>query len=136
MLTFNKIYFSLAVLIFVVEVMIALFVHDRFIRPYVGDVLVVILIYCFARSFFNLPVLPTALAVLVFSFLIETLQYFDIVTKLGLQDSKIASTVIGNSFAWIDILAYIIGIILVLCFEVAGKRIAKNKDQHRVARPQ
>ena len=32
--------------LFVVETLIALFVRDAFIRPYMGDVLVVILIYC------------------------------------------------------------------------------------------
>ena len=121
---FNKTYFALAVLIFTIEVLIALFVHDLVIRPYVGDVLVVILIYCFVRSFLDLTVLPTAFAVLVFSFVIETLQYFEIVNHLGLQDSKIATTVIGNSFAWMDVLAYIIGIIIVICVEkAAGKRM-------------
>ena len=125
-LRFNRKYFVVAVVIFFIEVLIAVFVHDRFIRPYVGDVLVVILIYCFVKSFLDLPVLPTALAVLLFSFTIETLQYFEIVNRLGLQDSKIASTVIGNSFAWIDVLAYIIGIILVICFEFGrGKRMLK-----------
>lgn len=121
---FNKTYFALAVLIFIIEVLIALFVHDLVIRPYVGDVLVVILIYCFVRSFLDLPVLPTAFAVLVFSFVIETLQYFEIVNRLRLQDSKIAATVIGNSFAWMDVLAYIIGIIIVIGVEIAaGKKM-------------
>ena len=125
-LRFNRKYFVVAVVIFFIEILIAVFVHDRFIRPYVGDVLVVILIYCFVKSFLDLPVLPTALAVLLFSFAIETLQYYEIVNRLGLQDSTIASTVIGNSFAWIDVLAYIIGIILVLCFEFGrGKRMLK-----------
>ena len=127
-LKFNKTYFALAVLIFITEVMIALFVHDLFIRPYVGDVLVVILIYCFVKSFLDLPVLPTALAVLEFSFVIETLQFFEIVNRLGLQDSKFANTVIGNSFAWIDMLAYIIGIILILCFEIIRKKKAGSTN--------
>ena len=120
---FNIRYFAVASLIFVVEILIAVFVHDRIIRPYVGDVLVVILIYCFVKSFIDLPVLPTALAVLLFSFAVETLQYYEIVNQLGLRDSKLASTIIGNSFAWIDVMAYIIGIILVLCVEFGrGKK--------------
>jgi hypothetical protein len=117
MITFNRRYFVLAVLIFAVEILIALFAHDQIVRPYVGDVLVVVLIYCAVKSFLDTPVLTTALSVLAFSFVVESLQYLNIVDRLGLQNSKIAATIIGTSFAWIDICAYIIGIILVLIFE-------------------
>ncbi|MFT5385169.1 MAG: hypothetical protein ACI81W_002574, partial [Saprospiraceae bacterium] len=36
--------------LFLIEVGIAVFIQDRIIRPYIGDLLVVILIYCFIRS--------------------------------------------------------------------------------------
>ncbi|MCW5910752.1 MAG: DUF2809 domain-containing protein [Cyclobacteriaceae bacterium] len=52
---FNRNYLVWSLAIFIAEVLIALFVHDSFIRPYVGDVLVVILIYCFVKSFIDLP---------------------------------------------------------------------------------
>lgn len=104
-------------LLFVIEVLIALYVHDMIIRPYFGDVLVVILIYCFIKSFLKLPVLPTTLFVLLFSFGIEFLQYLNIVEKLGLQNSKIARTVIGTSFAWIDLVCYTVGILIILAAE-------------------
>ncbi len=123
MITFNKKYFSIAILIFIVEILIALYVHDEIIRPYIGDVLVVILIYCFIKSFLKLPVFPVALFVLLFSFSVEFLQYLQIVEKLGLQNSKIARTVIGTSFAWIDILCYIVGIAIVL---IAEKGLKNN----------
>ena len=117
LLKFNRPYFVLAALIFAVEILIAIFAHDRIIRPYVGDVLVVILIYCAVKAFLDTPVLTTALSVLAFSFVIEGLQYLNIVERLGLQNSTIAATIIGTSFAWNDIIAYIIGIIPVLLFE-------------------
>jgi len=117
MLTFNKNYFGFAILIFFIEVLIALYINDSFVRPYLGDVLVVILIYCFLKSFLKLPVLTAAIAVLVFSFTIEFLQFLNIVEKLGLEKSKIARTVIGTSFSWIDLLTYIIGITIVLIIE-------------------
>lgn len=126
MLTFNKKYFGLTILLFVIEVLIALFVHDSIIRPYIGDVLVVILIYCFIKSFLKLPVLPVAVFVLLFSFGIEFLQYLNIVEKLGLQNSKIARTVIGTSFAWIDLVCYIAGIIIVIIAEKGFAKKAKN----------
>ena len=117
MLKFNKRYFALAILIFVVEVLIALYVHDRIVRPYIGDVLVVILIYCFLKSFLDLSVSTAAIGVLLFSFGIEILQYFNIVTVLGLEDSKLARVVVGTSFAWMDLVAYVAGILAVLLAE-------------------
>ena len=116
-MAFNRNYFNLAIFIFIIEVLIALFVNDRFIRPYGGDVLVVILIYCFVKSFFGFPIAPVALGVLLFSFVLEILQSIKIVEKLGLEKSAIARTVIGTSFAWMDILSYIVGIGIVLFVE-------------------
>lgn len=112
----NK-YFLLTILLFITEVLIALFLHDNFIRPYVGDYLVVILIYCFCMSFISAAVWKIALATLLFSYLIETLQYFNLVGMLGLQHSRIANIIIGNSFAWADILAYTLGIFTVVGIE-------------------
>ena len=122
MFKFNKTYFALAALIFSIEVLIALYVHDTIIRPYIGDLLVVMLIYCFVKAFLNVKVVPTAICVLLFSFFVETMQYLNIVEKLGLEDSKIARTVIGTSFEWIDLLAYTTGILIVLVIEKIRSR--------------
>lgn len=123
MLTFKKNYFALATLIFTVEVLIAIFVRDNFVRPYVGDVLVVILIYCFVRSFMRILIVPLALGVLVFSFIIEIFQYIKIVEMVGLENSPLARTVLGTSFAWMDILAYLVGFTIIL---VAEKQVFNN----------
>jgi hypothetical protein len=117
MFTFNIRYFLFALALFIVEVLIALFVRDSFIRPYFGDYLVVILIYCAVRTFINASPVKVAMGVLLFSYLIEVLQYFNIVDRLGLADNVIAKTVIGYGFAWWDILAYTLGIATVLIVE-------------------
>ena len=114
---FSPFYAFSALLLFIAEVLIALFVHDQFIRPYIGDFLVVILIYCFVKSFLNTPVVPTALGVLVFAYTVELLQYFRIVELLGLQHSKAARIIIGSSFEWQDLLAYTLGILVVVLVE-------------------
>lgn len=126
MVRFNAFYFVLFVAFFVIEVLIALYVRDAFIRPYLGDTFVVILIYCFIRSFLNSPVYPTIVAVLLFSYSIETMQYFNLVELLGLADYKLARIVIGTSFAWGDMVAYtagavIIGIVEYYRFSIAGR---------------
>ena len=127
MFHFNKTYFRLAILLFVIEVLMALFLHDDFIRPYFGDVLVVIFIYCTIKSFIKASVLSVAIFTLLFSFTIETMQYFKIVKLLGMQHSKLANTVIGNSFSWIDILAYTVGIIIVFFIEQMVNNKSKTK---------
>ena len=48
---FYKKYALLAVLLFVVELTIAVFINDAFIRPFLGDVLVVMLLFCLCKSF-------------------------------------------------------------------------------------
>lgn len=116
-LRFHKTYFLLFVLIFITEVLIALYVHDDFIRPYFGDVLVVILIYCFVKAFLKIRTLTAAVGVLLFAFLVETLQYFKIIEVLGLEKVKLARVVIGTSFAWMDIWCYIAGFASILLAE-------------------
>lgn len=117
LLKFSPRYFWYAVILFITEVLIAVFAHDPVIRPYVGDVLVVMLIYCFVKAFLNLPVFVTAICVLIFSYFIETLQYFHIVNRMGLKHSNLARTIIGTSFAWTDIVAYTLGVIIILMVE-------------------
>lgn len=117
MLKFNRKYFAIAVLLLFIEILIAMFAHDKFIRPYVGDYLVVILVYCFLKSFINLPVQVAAVIVLLFSFSVEIAQYLNLVSHLGLQNSETAKTIIGNSFSWADILAYSAGILSVIITE-------------------
>ena len=117
MLQFNRTYFAFTVFLFLLETAIALFVHDNFIRPYFGDFLVVMLLYCFLKSFINVSVWAAAGLVLLFSFAIETAQYFNMVEKLGLEHYKIAKVVLGNSFAWMDLLAYVLGILAVISIE-------------------
>lgn len=113
----NKRYFLLAVFLFVVEVLIARFVHDQIVRPYVGDFLVVILIYCFIKAFLNVSVEKTALFTLLFSYAIEILQYYQFVYRIGLGGSKIARIVIGTSFEWVDLIAYTLGVAFILFVE-------------------
>ena len=98
--------------ILIIEILIALFVRDSFIRPYGGDILVTILICCLMRMIFldKIPLLP--LWVFLFAVLIEVLQNFDIVSLLGLGDIKFFVILIGNSFSFVDIICYAVGCVL------------------------
>jgi Protein of unknown function (DUF2809) len=117
MIGFHKTYFLFALLLFVTEVIIGLYVHDTVIRPYGGDFLVVMLLYCLVKSFLNTPVNITAFCVLLFAYLVEISQYFHLVSLLGLEHSKIAKTMMGTSFSFVDLLIYTFGILLVIVAE-------------------
>lgn len=117
MLRLNTRYLLYATILFIIEVLIALYVHDNFVRPYVGDYLVVMLMYAFVRAFVASDLRLTLLGVLMFSYVIEILQYLNIVERLGLGSNELARTVIGTSFHWYDILAYTLGILTVLWME-------------------
>ncbi|SDF74084.1 Protein of unknown function [Dyadobacter soli] len=117
-------YLIAALVIFITEVWIAMYVHDDFVRPWGGDVLVVVLLYCFVRGISRLNVLSAALSVLLFSWFIEALQYLQIVRILGLEGNAVARTIIGTTFSWSDIVAYTLGIVLVVGVEIG--RVKKH----------
>jgi len=129
MYRFHKTYFILTLVLFLTEVLIAMYVNDNFIRPYFGDFLVVILMYCFLKSFIDSGVSLTVIAVLLFSYLIEVLQYLNFVERIGLGDSEMARTLIGTSFAWMDILAYTTGALAILWLESRNPVILILKDK-------
>lgn len=68
-------------------------------------------------SFLKSPTLITAISVLIFAYCIELLQYFKILALFGLEKSMIAKLIIGNAFDWKDVVAYTIGIFVVLYLE-------------------
>ncbi|HEX3935338.1 MAG TPA: DUF2809 domain-containing protein, partial [Puia sp.] len=63
MFRFKLSYFLLTLGLTGVEIFIGACMHDAVIRPYGGDLLVVILLYCLVRSFWNVPVVPLSLGV-------------------------------------------------------------------------
>lgn len=91
------------------ELFIGAFVQDGFIRPYMGDVLVVMLMCSFLRIF--LPEKPRLLPIYatLFATSIEALQYFDFVSLMGLEENKIISIALGRTFDLKDIICYIAG---------------------------
>ena len=117
MIRFHLTYFLITLVLFGVEIFIGVCLHDAVIRPYGGDLLAVVLMYCGVRSFWALPVVPLSLSILVFSYLVETGQYFHLADRLGFTRPSLMRTLIGTYFTWVDILSYTLGIGLVLASE-------------------
>ena len=121
MVKFNWRYFLTFIALLLTEVFIAVFVHDKIIRPYVGDILVIILMYTFIRTFIKKSIKLLPIYLFIFACMVEVAQYFNIVSKLSLQDNALISTAIGTSFDFIDILCYFIGTIVLIIWQ--GKSI-------------
>jgi len=118
---FNKKYAVLSIGLFAVEVFKALFIHDRLVRPFVGDMLVVILIFTICRTFINAGYFRLALCALIFAFAVEIGQYFNLISIFGLRHSALARIIIGATFDFHDLLAYSAGILLVCIIGSAAK---------------
>ncbi len=112
----RMIYLLATVVLFGIELLIALFVHDSFIRPYVGDMLVVVLIYTFVRIFLPEGVRLLPLYIFLFSAGIEVLQYFRIAEVLGLSENRVLAVVIGSVFDVKDIVCYGVGCGLIFVY--------------------
>jgi len=102
-------YLCAFIAVFIIEAIIAVFIHDNFIRPYLGDVLVVVLIYCFIKTFVGNGTKLLPLYIFVFALLVEVGQYFNLAQLLGLSDYKIAGVIIGSTFDIKDIACYLAG---------------------------
>jgi predicted neutral ceramidase superfamily lipid hydrolase len=109
-------YFIAFIVLMVIEVLIALFVHDAFVRPYIGDVLVVMVLYVAARILIPVGFRILPLYVFVFAGIVEFLQYFNLVQVLGIEN-RFLRVVIGSVFDVKDLLSYGIGCILLGIYE-------------------
>lgn len=116
-LIFNRTYFVYFLAILLIEILIASFIETGFIRSVFGDYLVVILIYCFIKSFLNIRSLSVALFVLIFAFTIELLQMAGLIYIFDLQENPVAHLVLGSTFQIEDLVAYTLGITTVVLLE-------------------
>lgn len=111
-------------LLLAIEVLIALFLHGGFIRYYMGDVIVVWVVYFLVKIFLiNADSYRTAIGVMIFAFVVEFLQYINIVDILGLENINFFRVLIGTSFSVIDLICYVVGTaVAMLVIFLHGKR--------------
>ncbi len=116
--------------LFIIESLIAIFVHDTIIRPFFGDFLAVIGLFFLLKSFLNLSDKVLILASLGFAYFLELLQYLDFLAWSGLKNYRLLAIIIGSSFDWGDILAYTFGALALasasgLTARLTNKNLAK-----------
>lgn len=103
------IYFLAFLLFLTIEILIALFIHDQFVRPYIGDVLVVVVLYFLVRVLLPEGYIWLPAFLFVFATGVEILQYFNLVELLGLSGNKFMRVLLGSVFDVKDIVCYGVG---------------------------
>lgn len=116
MMKFNKIYFTITIVLLLVEIVIAKY-SNGFIRHTLGDYLAVILLYAFIKSFSKLSMLKTSMIVLCIAYSIEFIQLTDLQKIYPSEYSKMLKLLLGTSFSIVDLVAYTLGIATVILFE-------------------
>lgn len=103
------------ILLLASEFLIGGLINDNFIRPYVGDVLVVMVIYTFFRTFLRrnkwLPLIIFGFAVLV-----ECIQILEPARRLGIENQFIR-TILGGVFDYKDLICYLTGTAIIYLIE-------------------
>ena len=113
------------IVLLITECIIGAFVHDSFVRPYVGDVLVTALLCALVRIF--LPERPRLLPLWVFLFsaAVELAQLFDIASVIA-PGNRIVEIALGSTFDPTDLLCYFTGCLLFFISENLLRR--KSND--------
>ena len=106
------IYAIASIILLGIEILIGLF-GTGWVRIYLGDVLVVILLYTLFRTVIvNKPskwfILPSV--ILVFAFIVEFHQLWGFCDRFGITD-PLLRTIIGSSFSVNDLICYAAGVI-------------------------
>ncbi|WP_460484562.1 ribosomal maturation YjgA family protein [Capnocytophaga sp. HP1101] len=113
-LTFNKKYFIWALALLGAELLIAtVFSGIGFIRGYIGDVLVVILLYYLVLSFVKVKDKTRLIwGIIIFAVAVEVMQYLGVATYLGFTRGSLGYILLGNHFSWADLVCYAIGCLI------------------------
>ena len=113
-----------ALVLLAAELLIALFVRDAFVRPYVGDVLAVILVFMALRAVLAIEPWKAAAVALAIATVIEIGQLIDILDRLGLAHHQWLRVVLGMGFDAKDLLAYAVGALTAIWLD--RQMVARN----------
>lgn len=122
------IYFGISILCFLLCVLIVVsFSHKPVVRGFLGDSIVIVLIFYFIKGIHDFNSFKLMLFTLLLSFIVEFMQFLHIAEVLGLENNMLFRLVFGSVFDVMDLVAYTIGACLSLIIDAAtGKILDKN----------
>lgn len=113
----RAVYALAALAVFLIEVAIARWVTDGFVRNYLGDVLAVALVYLALRAATPLDRVGSAGVALAVAVIIELGQLVHVLDAVGLGGNQLARVVLGGVFDPRDIAYYGVGALVVVLFD-------------------
>lgn len=102
------VYALAAGVLFLAEVLIALYVHDAFVRPFGGDILITLLLCCLVRAVELGRVRYLPLWVLLFAVAVECMQALGIASLIP-EGWTVLRVAVGSSFSVWDLVCYALG---------------------------
>ena len=115
-------------LLLATELGIARFAHG-WTRNFVGDVLVVMLLYAAIQSVLAWPKIATVGGVFCFAIAVEFAQYMQLPTRLGIQKQSGLGIAAGATFDLLDIIAYAVGcLILIALISTFSKHPSRRRQ--------
>lgn len=121
------VYFSLAILCFIICVLIVkLFNNNPLIRGFIGDIVVIWLIYFFIKGFYDFHSLKLAVFTLALAFATEFLQYLKLIAFFGLEHNAMARLILGSVFDPYDLMAYTVGAVLVYIIDAKVLQVSQR----------
>ena len=113
MLKFNYKNFIIFLVLFIIEVIIALYIKQHFIRHVFGDYLSVIMLYYLIKSFVKIKSVNVVITVLLIAYIVEFLQLTPILDLLSIEENSFIRIILGTTFSIIDLAAYTLGVLTV-----------------------
>jgi len=117
-------YLCLFMGLLVVLILIALFGSGA-VRGYLGDVLVILLLYFLIRAFIRNELRWLWLWLFGLGVLVELAQLFQLASLLGLDQFRVLRIVLGSTFDLWDIICYLIGSLMILVAETLSRHRAR-----------
>lgn len=118
-------YLIIFIILLCIEIFIAVYIHDDIIRPYIGDIIVIPVLYSLIRIFIPEKCRFLPLYIFMFSIFTEFMQYIKIMDILHIEN-QILRTITGTSFSYIDIVCYFIGSIIITIWEIISIKNSKH----------
>lgn len=124
-----RIYRSIAFAVFLItEILIGKFADSGgFVRCYLGDVLVMPVMYFFIGIFTDRPKKTLPLMLFGFACIVELLQSADICGRLGIDKGSLLAAVIGTKGDFKDIICYACGTALIYALAFAERTVTERR---------
>ncbi|MFV0519826.1 MAG: DUF2809 domain-containing protein [Lachnospirales bacterium] len=110
-------YLIIFLILLAIEIFIGVYVRDTFIRPYVGDMLIVILLYFGVRIFIPHKVKKLPIYIFAFAFFVEAIQLIDITAFIPFLNTPFFRIILGSTFDIADIFAYGAGTLVLIFYD-------------------